>query len=77
LRHGRRHPDPETVACGLARIPPNDGPIEAAARSFLQVLVDKHAQGWFALVIVLGELLVGYALIVGALVRIADFFGSS
>lgn len=44
-------------------------------RSFLQVLIDGHAQGWFAWVIVLGELLVGIALLVGALVGVAAFFG--
>ena len=44
-------------------------------RSFLQVLIDNHAQGWFAWVIVLGELLVGIALLVGALVGVAAFFG--
>ena len=40
-------------------------------RSFLQVLIDNHAQGWFAVLIVIGELAVGVALLVG----IAAFFG--
>jgi thiosulfate dehydrogenase (quinone) large subunit len=44
-------------------------------RSFLQVLIDNHAQGWFAWLIVIGELAVGIALLVGALVGIAAFFG--
>src|SRR5487761_2758790 len=39
-------------------------------RSFLQFLIDNHAQGWFAVLIVIGELAVG-----GALVGIAAFFG--
>ncbi|MDA8237218.1 MAG: DoxX family membrane protein [Chloroflexi bacterium] len=44
-------------------------------RSFLQLLIDNHAQGWFAWLIVIGELAVGIALLVGALVGIAAFFG--
>jgi thiosulfate dehydrogenase [quinone] large subunit len=44
-------------------------------RSFLQILIDSGAQGWFAWLIVLGELLVGLALLTGALVGIAAFFG--
>ena len=44
-------------------------------RSFLQFLIDNHAQGWFAVLIVIGELAVGVALLVGALVGIAAFFG--
>ncbi len=44
-------------------------------RSFLQILVDNHAQGWFAWLITLGELAVGVALLVGALVGVAAFFG--
>ncbi len=44
-------------------------------RSFLQVLIDNHAQGWFAWLIVIGELAVGIALLTGALVGIAAFFG--
>jgi len=44
-------------------------------RSFLQFLIDNHAQGWFAWLITLGELAVGIGLLVGALVGIAAFFG--
>jgi thiosulfate dehydrogenase (quinone) large subunit len=44
-------------------------------RSFLQFLVDNHAQGWFGWLITLGELAVGIGLLVGALVGIAAFFG--
>jgi thiosulfate dehydrogenase [quinone] large subunit len=44
-------------------------------RSFLQVLIDNHAQGWFAWVITFGEMAVGIALILGALTGIAAFFG--
>jgi thiosulfate dehydrogenase (quinone) large subunit len=46
-------------------------------RSFLQVLIDNHAQGWFAYLIVFGELAVGIALLVGALTGIAAFFGAT
>jgi thiosulfate dehydrogenase [quinone] large subunit len=45
-------------------------------RSFLQLLIDNHAQGWFAWLITLGELTVGIALLVGALVGFAAFFGT-
>jgi thiosulfate dehydrogenase [quinone] large subunit len=44
-------------------------------RAFLQFLIDNHAQGWFAWLIVIGELAVGIALLAGALVGIAAFFG--
>jgi thiosulfate dehydrogenase [quinone] large subunit len=44
-------------------------------RGFLQILIDNHAQGWFAWLIVLGELTVGIALLAGALVGVAAFFG--
>ena len=44
-------------------------------RSFLQVLINNGAQGWFGWLIPLGELLVGLALLAGALVGIAAFFG--
>jgi thiosulfate dehydrogenase (quinone) large subunit len=45
-------------------------------RSFLQFLIDNHAQGWFAWLITLGELAVGLGLLFGALVGIAAFFGA-
>jgi len=44
-------------------------------RSFLQLLIDSHSQGWFGWLITLGELAVGIGLLVGALVGIAAFFG--
>lgn len=44
-------------------------------RSFLQFLIDSHAQGLFGWLIAVGELAVGIALLVGALVGIAAFFG--
>jgi thiosulfate dehydrogenase [quinone] large subunit len=44
-------------------------------RSFLQILIDSGAQGWFAWLIVLGELLVGLALLTGVLVGFAAFAG--
>jgi thiosulfate dehydrogenase (quinone) large subunit len=40
-------------------------------RSFLQLLVDSHAEGWFSKVIVGGELAVGLGLILGAFVGLA------
>ncbi len=46
-------------------------------RSFLQILIDNHAQSWFGWLITLGELAVGIALLVGVLVGIAAFFGAS
>jgi len=44
-------------------------------RSFLQVLIDNHAEGAFGWAIALGELAVGVGLLVGALVGVAAFFG--
>ncbi len=44
-------------------------------RSFMQYLLDIQAYTWFAKLVVYGELLVGIALIVGAFVGIAAFFG--
>lgn len=44
-------------------------------RSFLQFLIDIHAEGWFAWLIAVGELAVGVALLTGTLVGIAAFFG--
>lgn len=45
-------------------------------RSFLQSLLDAQAYTWFAKLIAYGELLIGIALIVGAFVGIAAFFGA-
>lgn len=43
-------------------------------RSFLQFLLDAQAYTWFAKLVVIGELLVGIALILGAFVGFAAFF---
>ncbi|HTM68286.1 MAG TPA: DoxX family protein [Candidatus Binatia bacterium] len=45
-------------------------------RAFLQALLDGGHYTWFAKLIAYGELLVGIALIVGAFVGIAAFFGA-
>lgn len=45
-------------------------------RSFIQGLLDAQAYTWFAKLIVVGEILVGVALILGAFVGIAAFFGA-
>lgn len=45
-------------------------------RSFLQFLVDGHHEVWFAKLVAVGELAVGVALILGAFVGIAAFFGA-
>jgi thiosulfate dehydrogenase [quinone] large subunit len=46
-------------------------------RTFLQTLIDSGAEGWFAYLVVFGELAVGLGLIVGALVGVAAFFGAT
>src|SRR5215211_5633571 len=45
-------------------------------RSFLQGLLDSGSYVWFAKLVAVGELLVGVALIIGAFVGIAAFFGA-
>jgi thiosulfate dehydrogenase (quinone) large subunit len=45
-------------------------------RSFLTGMLDAGAYTWFAKVIVLGEMLVGIGLILGAFTGIAAFFGA-
>lgn len=45
-------------------------------RDFLQYMLDNEWYSWFAKLIAIGEVLVGIALIVGALVGIAAFFGT-
>lgn len=45
-------------------------------RSFLTFLLDHQAYTWFGKVIAYGELLIGLALILGAFVGIAAFFGA-
>lgn len=46
-------------------------------RSFLNILIDNHAQGWFGWLVAFGEIAVGLGLLVGALVGIAAFFGAT
>lgn len=45
-------------------------------RGFLQGMLDAEAYTWFAKLVVAGEVLVGVALIIGAFVGIAAFFGA-
>jgi thiosulfate dehydrogenase (quinone) large subunit len=45
-------------------------------REFINVLLNNHAQSWFAPLISLGELAVGLGLILGALTGVAAFFGA-
>jgi len=45
-------------------------------RSIIQGLLDAQAYTWFAKVIALGETMIGIALIIGAFVGIAAFFGA-
>ena len=45
-------------------------------RSFLQSMLDMEAYTWFAKLVAVGELMIGIALIVGALVGVAAFFGA-
>jgi thiosulfate dehydrogenase [quinone] large subunit len=45
-------------------------------RSFLQFMLDQEAYTWFAKLVAYGEFLIGVALIVGAFVGIAAFFGA-
>jgi thiosulfate dehydrogenase (quinone) large subunit len=46
-------------------------------RTFLQILIDNQAQHWFAWLVAFGEIAVGIALLTGALVGIAAFFGAT
>ncbi len=45
-------------------------------RSFIQSLLDSGSYVWFAKLVAVGELAVGIALIIGAFVGIAAFFGA-
>ena len=45
-------------------------------RSFLQFLLDTESYTWFSKLVVYGEILIGVALIIGAFVGIAAFFGA-
>jgi len=45
-------------------------------RSFIQYLLDTQSYTWFAKVVAYGELAIGIALVVGAFVGIAAFFGA-
>jgi len=57
---------------------PNGKPVVAFDwyRSFLQMMLDGGHYVWFAKLIAVGELMIGIALIVGAFVGIAAFFGA-
>ena len=44
-------------------------------RSFLQYMLDIQAYTWFGKLVAYGELLIGVALVIGAFVGIAAFFG--
>jgi len=46
-------------------------------RDFLNVLINNHAETWFAYLIVFGEIAVGLGLIFGVLTGIAAFFGAT
>jgi thiosulfate dehydrogenase (quinone) large subunit len=46
-------------------------------RGFLQLLIDNHAQGWFAWIVTLGEIAVGLGVLLGILTAIAAFFGAT
>jgi thiosulfate dehydrogenase (quinone) large subunit len=45
-------------------------------RGFIQGLIDSGSYTWFAKLIAVGEILIGVALIIGAFVGIAAFFGA-
>jgi thiosulfate dehydrogenase [quinone] large subunit len=45
-------------------------------RSFIQGLIDSNAHTWFGPLVAVGEVLIGAALIIGAFVGIAAFFGA-
>ncbi len=45
-------------------------------RSFIQFLLDTQSYTWFAKLVAYGEMLIGIALIVGALTGVAAFFGA-
>lgn len=46
-------------------------------RSFIQTMLDANVYTWFAKLVAYGELLVGIALIIGAFVGVAAFFGAA
>jgi thiosulfate dehydrogenase [quinone] large subunit len=45
-------------------------------RDFINLLINNHAEGWFAWLVTLGEIAIGLGLIFGALTGIAAFFGA-
>jgi len=45
-------------------------------RSFIQYLLDTQSYSWFAKLVAYGELAIGIALVIGAFVGIAAFFGA-
>lgn len=46
-------------------------------RDFLNLLLNNHAESWFAYLIVFGEMAVGLGLIFGVLTGVAAFFGAT
>ncbi|HLX35669.1 MAG TPA: DoxX family membrane protein [Candidatus Limnocylindrales bacterium] len=63
---------------GAAAIPPTGHPPISFEwyRDFINVLINNNAQGWFAYLIVFGELAVGLGLVFGVLTGFASFFGA-
>ncbi|MCU0494433.1 MAG: DoxX family membrane protein [Chloroflexaceae bacterium] len=79
--------DPKWVETGVAlkgfwtnavRIPETGRPPIAFDwyRSFIQFMLDNEWYTWFAKLVAYGEVLIGVALVVGAFVGIAAFFGA-
>lgn len=62
---------------GAIQIPAEGRPPIAFAwyREFLQTMLDAQAYTWFAKLIVIGEVLIGVALILGIFVGLTAFFG--
>ena len=46
------------------------------AKQAINLLINSHSEGWFALLVTFGEIAVGVALIFGTLTGIAAFFGA-
>ncbi|MDQ7828483.1 MAG: DoxX family membrane protein [Armatimonadota bacterium] len=80
--------DPAWVVTGLAvkgfweravQVPPPPARPPVAFgwyRDFLQYLLDTQAYTWFGKLVAYGELLIGVALVLGAFVGVAAFFGA-
>lgn len=62
---------------GAVQVPAEGRPPIAYAwyREFIQTMLDAQVYTWFAKVVVIGELLVGIALILGIFVGLTAFFG--